>query len=115
MTTPALTRQQKEVERRRRENINEGINMISALVPTGNDKQGKGTILRRAAEYMQELLEFKTSFEADRNTLQHELTNLRVRTVSLPVASPRADTYRLNSNTPLRAYKRRTRAQRDSK
>ncbi|RSH90954.1 hypothetical protein EHS25_010130 [Saitozyma podzolica] len=45
----------KEVERRRRENINDGIMEIARHVPGGSDKMGKGTLLRRAAEYLSEV------------------------------------------------------------
>ncbi|WRT67933.1 uncharacterized protein IL334_004907 [Kwoniella shivajii] len=47
----------KEVERRRRENINDGINEIAQLIPGGTDKQGKSALLKRAAQYLVELSE----------------------------------------------------------
>lgn len=43
----------KEVERRRRETINDGIRELAELVP--NCDKNKGQILRRAAEYIREL------------------------------------------------------------
>jgi bHLH factor len=43
----------KEVERRRREAINEGINELSKIVP-GCEKN-KGSILNRAVQYIQQL------------------------------------------------------------
>lgn len=45
----------KEVERRRRETINDGIRELSDLVP--NCEKNKGQILRRAVEYIRELKE----------------------------------------------------------
>jgi hypothetical protein len=43
----------KEVERRRRENINEGIMEIVSQVPGGQDpKVGKGILLKRASDYL---------------------------------------------------------------
>ncbi|ORY93489.1 hypothetical protein BCR43DRAFT_497020 [Syncephalastrum racemosum] len=45
----------KQVERRRRETINEGINALAAIVP--NCEKNKGQILRSAAEYIQQLKE----------------------------------------------------------
>ncbi|KAL4947628.1 hypothetical protein BDW69DRAFT_110192 [Aspergillus filifer] len=47
----------KEVERRRREAINEGINQIARLVP--NCDKNKGAILQRAIEYINQLHEDK--------------------------------------------------------
>ncbi|KAH8702382.1 putative HLH DNA binding protein [Talaromyces proteolyticus] len=47
----------KEVERRRRETINEGINQIAQLVP--NCDKNKGAILQRAIEYIAQLQEEK--------------------------------------------------------
>ncbi|KAF9175062.1 basic helix-loop-helix protein [Mortierella sp. AD011] len=44
----------KEVERRRRETINEGINDLSKVVP--NCDKNKGSILRQAVKYIQEIL-----------------------------------------------------------
>jgi hypothetical protein len=51
----------KEVERRRREAINEGINQISRLVP--NCDKNKGAILQRAIEYILQLQEEKKNVE----------------------------------------------------
>lgn len=45
----------KEVERRRRETINDGIRELSELVP--NCEKNKGQILRRAVDYIRELKE----------------------------------------------------------
>jgi bHLH factor len=50
----------KEVERRRRETINEGINQISQLVP--NCDKNKGAILQRAIEYINHLHEERKTF-----------------------------------------------------
>ncbi|KAF9207527.1 basic helix-loop-helix protein [Haplosporangium sp. Z 27] len=44
----------KEVERRRRETINEGINDLAKVVP--NCDKNKGSILRQAVKYIQEIL-----------------------------------------------------------
>ena len=66
-----LTIPQKEVERRRRENINDGINDLVRLLPGGlSDKVGKGLLLRRAAEHLAVLTERS-------NTMSEELTQLR--------------------------------------
>jgi bHLH factor len=47
----------KEVERRRRGNINEGINELARLLPTSNGDKAKGAILQRAVAYMTQLKE----------------------------------------------------------
>lgn len=57
--------EQKEVERRRRENINDGIGEIARLVPGGLEKMGKGTLLRRAAEHLVELTDKVTRFDTE--------------------------------------------------
>lgn len=46
---------QKEVERKRRDNINEGIMQIGRFVPGCSEKLGKGQILKLAAQYLSEL------------------------------------------------------------
>ncbi|KAL7423055.1 basic helix-loop-helix protein [Cryptotrichosporon argae] len=48
----------KEVERRRRENINDGINELAKLVPRTqyDGKMGKGVMIRHAAEYLQSIM-----------------------------------------------------------
>lgn len=50
------TDEKKEVERRRRENINDGIMEIVSQVPGGSDpKVGKGILLKRASDYLSTL------------------------------------------------------------
>lgn len=53
----AQTRLQKEVERRRRGNINEGINELGRIVPNGSGEKAKGAILSRAVQYIHHLKE----------------------------------------------------------
>ncbi|KAJ5099534.1 bHLH domain-containing protein [Penicillium argentinense] len=60
----------KEVERRRREAINEGINQIARVVP--NCDKNKGAILQRALEYICQLQEEKKNI--DERFEQHSLT-----------------------------------------
>lgn len=52
-----LTALQKEVERRRRGNINEGINELGRIVPSGSGEKAKGAILSRAVQYIHHLKE----------------------------------------------------------
>lgn len=47
----------KEVERRRRGNINEGINELARIVPNGTGEKAKGAILSRAVQYIHHLKE----------------------------------------------------------
>ncbi|WWC88543.1 uncharacterized protein L201_003454 [Kwoniella dendrophila CBS 6074] len=74
----------KEVERRRRVNINDGINEIAQLVPGGKDKQGKSTLLKRAATYLIELTEKlrigeeeTTKREIEKQDLEAQLAHLQ--------------------------------------
>ncbi len=48
---------QKEVERRRRGNINEGITELGRIVPSGSGEKAKGAILARAVQYIHHLKE----------------------------------------------------------
>jgi hypothetical protein len=50
----------KEVERRRRGNINDGINDLARLLPSSNGDKAKGAILQRAVAYMAQLKENET-------------------------------------------------------
>lgn len=52
-----LIHKQKEVERRRRGNINEGINALAKIVPNGSGEKAKGAILSRAVQYIHHLKE----------------------------------------------------------
>jgi hypothetical protein len=52
-----LRSSQKEVERRRRGNINEGINELGRIVPNGSGEKAKGAILSRAVQYIHHLKE----------------------------------------------------------
>ncbi|KAH0834094.1 hypothetical protein J3R83DRAFT_11379 [Lanmaoa asiatica] len=47
----------KEVERRRRGNINEGINELGRIVPNSSGEKAKGAILARAVQYIHHLKE----------------------------------------------------------
>lgn len=47
----------KEVERRRRGNINDGINELGRIVPNGSGEKAKGAILQRAVQYIHHLKE----------------------------------------------------------
>jgi len=47
----------KEVERRRRGNINDGINELGRIVPNGTGEKAKGAILSRAVQYIHHLKE----------------------------------------------------------
>lgn len=48
---------QKEVERRRRGNINEGITELGRIVPNSSGEKAKGAILARAVQYIHHLKE----------------------------------------------------------
>ena len=48
---------QKEVERRRRGNINEGIDALARIVPNGTGEKAKGAILSRSVQYIHHLKE----------------------------------------------------------
>jgi bHLH factor len=45
------------VERRRRGNINDGINELGRIVPNGSGEKAKGAILQRAVQYIHHLKE----------------------------------------------------------
>ncbi|KAL5337160.1 hypothetical protein BJX70DRAFT_252133 [Aspergillus crustosus] len=68
----------KEVERRRREAINEGINQIARLVP--NCDKNKGAILQRAIEYINQLHEDKRQiserWEQSNMTTSHAINEI---------------------------------------
>ncbi|ORZ16679.1 hypothetical protein BCR41DRAFT_53163 [Lobosporangium transversale] len=57
----------KEVERRRRETINEGINEIAKAVP--NCDKNKGSILRQAVKYIQTILAENERLAAEKELL----------------------------------------------
>lgn len=61
MSNDEWTRQRKdnhkEVERRRRGNINEGITELGRIVPNGSGEKAKGAILSRAVQYIHHLKE----------------------------------------------------------
>ena len=69
---------QKEVERRRRENINEGINDLAKLIPEGTDKMGKGAFLRRAVEHLEGLTTKNKEFENLISSLDHDKGEMQV-------------------------------------
>ncbi|EHY57011.1 basic helix-loop-helix protein [Exophiala dermatitidis] len=67
----------KEVERRRREVINEGIENIAKIVPC--TEKNKGAILQRTCQYITELQTQKKSFETERATFEITLKELTSR------------------------------------
>ncbi|KAL1967668.1 hypothetical protein VTN77DRAFT_2925 [Rasamsonia byssochlamydoides] len=75
----------KEVERRRRETINEGINQIAQLVP--NCDKNKGAILQRAIEYIVQLHEEKkqmnTRWEQTNMTTTHAINEISAQNAKL--------------------------------
>ena len=52
-----FSKQKKEVERRRRGNINEGINELGRIVPNSSGEKAKGAVLQRAVQYIHHLKE----------------------------------------------------------
>ncbi|PYH41721.1 putative HLH DNA binding protein (Penr2) [Aspergillus saccharolyticus JOP 1030-1] len=77
----------KEVERRRREAINEGINQIARLVP--NCDKNKGAILQRAIEYICQLHEEKKAmserWEQNNMTTSHAISEISSQNSKLKV------------------------------
>ncbi|KAJ9112345.1 hypothetical protein QFC19_000765 [Naganishia cerealis] len=75
----------KEVERKRRAVINEGVAAIAAVLPT-NEKQ-KGLILAHAAQYIRQLQENErintNSWAEEKGMLEQDIADLRVRLVGL--------------------------------
>ncbi|GMM36418.1 Cbf1 protein [Saccharomycopsis crataegensis] len=69
----------KEVERRRRENINAGIKALSSLLPT--NETNKAQILQRAVEYIKRLKENETN-NIEKWTLEKLLTDQAVAELS---------------------------------
>jgi len=69
----------KEVERRRRETINEGINELAKIVP-GNEKN-KGSILQRAVAFITQLKENETQ-NIEKWTLEKLLTEQAITELS---------------------------------
>ncbi|KAK9464324.1 hypothetical protein V1512DRAFT_128296 [Lipomyces arxii] len=69
----------KEVERRRRETINEGITELAKIVP-GCEKN-KGSILQRAVQYIQQLKE-NESVNIEKWTLEKLLTEQAINELS---------------------------------
>jgi transcriptional regulator CBF1 len=65
----------KEVERRRRETINEGISELAKIVP--NCEKNKGSILARAVQYIQQLRD-QEAHNTERWTLEKLLTDQTV-------------------------------------
>lgn len=78
----------KEVERRRRETINEGINEIAKIVP-GCEKN-KGSILQRAVSYITELTAKERSWNNERATIDVAIKELSERNNKLKVSVEQA-------------------------
>lgn len=69
----------KEVERRRRETINEGITELAKIVP--NCEKNKGSILQRACQYIMQLKENETA-NIEKWTLEKLLTEQAIAELS---------------------------------
>lgn len=78
----------KEVERRRRETINEGINEIAKIVP-GCEKN-KGSILQRAVSYITELTTKERSWNNERATIDVAIKELSERNNKMEASADRA-------------------------
>ncbi|KAF1811023.1 hypothetical protein P152DRAFT_364931, partial [Eremomyces bilateralis CBS 781.70] len=81
----------KEVERRRRETINEGINELSKIVP-GCEKN-KGSILQRAVQYIQQLRDAEQQ-NIEKWTLEKLLTEQALAELSSTVDRLKTDNER---------------------
>ncbi|ORY76521.1 hypothetical protein BCR35DRAFT_267445, partial [Leucosporidium creatinivorum] len=68
----------KEVERRRRETINDGINELKSIVP--NCDKNKGSILKQAVKYISELKEAEAR-NIERWTLEKLLSDQQIKSV----------------------------------
>jgi hypothetical protein len=83
----------KQVERRRRETINEGINEIARIVP-GCEKN-KGSILHRAAAYIRQLKENESS-TLEKWTLEKLLTDQAINELNRQVEILKAELERVH-------------------
>ncbi|KAJ1927149.1 basic helix-loop-helix protein [Tieghemiomyces parasiticus] len=72
----------KEVERRRRETINDGINELITLLPT--PEKNKGKILRQAADYIRQLRDNEAT-NVEKWTLEKLLTEQAINELSAQV------------------------------
>ncbi|CAO3640384.1 unnamed protein product [Mucor hiemalis] len=82
----------KQVERRRRENINEGINEIARIVP-GCEKN-KGSILNRAASYIRQLKDTEAA-TLEKWTLEKLLTDQAINELNRQVEVFKAELERV--------------------
>ncbi|KAM3588576.1 basic helix-loop-helix protein [Umbelopsis sp. WA50703] len=85
----------KQVERRRRETINEGINEIAKMVP-GSEKN-KGSILQRAAQYIQQLKDNEAA-TIEKWTLEKLLTDQAINELSQQVEVLKNEVERLRQD-----------------
>ncbi|KAK9766706.1 basic helix-loop-helix protein [Basidiobolus ranarum] len=85
----------KEVERRRRETINSGINELAKIVP-GCEKN-KGSILSRTVQYIHQLKESEAT-NIEKWTLEKLLTDQAINELSAQVEMLKADNQQLHSH-----------------
>lgn len=91
----------KEVERRRRETINEGINELAKIVP--NCEKNKGSILQKAVQFIQTLKANETS-NIEKWTLEKLLTEQAIGELSVSNEKMKAECARLYEQIDV--YKR---------
>jgi len=84
----------KEVERRRRDTINQGINELAKIVP-GCEKN-KGSILQRAVQYIQQLKENEAA-NIEKWTLEKLLTDQAIQDLQAQVDLLKTDNQRLRT------------------
>lgn len=85
----------KEVERRRRETINDGINELAKIVP-GCEKN-KGSILARAVQYIQQLKDNEAA-TIEKWTLEKLLTDQAINELSQQVEMLKSENERVRSD-----------------
>ncbi|KNC98704.1 uncharacterized protein SPPG_06382 [Spizellomyces punctatus DAOM BR117] len=90
----------KEVERRRRETINDGINELAKLIPEG--EKNKGRILSRAVQYIHQLKE-QESTNLEKWTLEKLLCEQAIQELSAQVESLKAENEQLRSQLAMQA------------
>eukprot|EP00741_Cyanophora_paradoxa_P006823 tig00001042_g6598.t1 len=82
-----------QVERKRRDLINERISQLKSLVPDlVHQTPNKATVLGRAVDHMQDLIEMNKQLQDEKESLAEELERLRTMSLASEAGSPAAPT-----------------------